>query len=309
MKKWLYIVTLVVYFNCEVFGEPALYWTDTSTDEIYRSNLDGSAVTSILNTGTDTEPRGIAIDDVHEKIYWTEDRSATIKRANIDGTNVSTIINVGSAGCGGFDIDYSSNQIYYTELRWGINDKLKRANLSGSNITTIKTFSGSGGPSGIALDINSGRMYWTICTSYDDYIQRANLDGSDVQMVVIAGRNPWDIKLDLAGGKTYWTEYGGEGPGNGSVCRANLDGAGGREVLVSGLNDPYGLALDLSLGKIYWADNGAGKIQCANLDGTGVTDILTGLESPFGLAIGVVPEPTSLLFFALGSMVLRLRKR
>jgi hypothetical protein len=41
--------------------------------------------------------------------------------------------------------------------------------------------------------------------------------------------------------------------------------------------------------KLYWADQASGKIQRSNLDGTGVQDVLAGLEDPSGVAI----DPTA----------------
>ena len=38
-------------------------------------------------------------------------------------------------------------------------------------------------------------------------------------------------------------------------------------------------------GKMYWADNAAGKIQRANLDGSGVEDLISGLDGPTDLAL------------------------
>ena len=40
-------------------------------------------------------------------------------------------------------------------------------------------------------------------------------------------------------------------------------------------------------GKIYWADEDSHKIQRANLDGTNVQDIVTGLDEPIGIALDV----------------------
>ena len=40
-------------------------------------------------------------------------------------------------------------------------------------------------------------------------------------------------------------------------------------------------------GKIYWTNIGAGKIQCANLDGSEVEDLITGLGSLYGVALDV----------------------
>ena len=57
---------------------------------------------------------------------------------------------------------------------------------------------------------------------------------------------------------------------------------------MTGLSDPVGIALDVARGKMYWADRGAGKIQRANLDGSGVQDLITtGLGWPYGLALDV----------------------
>ncbi len=39
--------------------------------------------------------------------------------------------------------------------------------------------------------------------------------------------------------------------------------------------------------QIYWVDPGAGKIQRANLDGSAVEDLVTGLDRPEGIALTV----------------------
>jgi len=56
--------------------------------------------------------------------------------------------------------------------------------------------------------------------------------------------------------------------------------------LVSGLNVPFGIALDLGAGKMYWTDAFTDKIQRANLDGSDVEDLVTGLVAPTGIALG-----------------------
>ncbi len=39
--------------------------------------------------------------------------------------------------------------------------------------------------------------------------------------------------------------------------------------------------------KMYWINRGTDKIQRANLDGTNVRDIITGLNDPSGLALDI----------------------
>ena len=50
--------------------------------------------------------------------------------------------------------------------------------------------------------------------------------------------------------------------------------------VVRGLVDPIGLALDARNNRIFWSDAKAGKVQCANLDGSRVCDVATGAPSP-----------------------------
>lgn len=109
-------------------------------------------------------------------------------------------------------------------------------------------------------------------------ISRANPDGSDVE-TLITGVAPWGLALDIAGGKIYWVSFS-----NQRLSRANLDGTN-LEVLVTGMTGEE-LALDLESGKVYWS--GSGKIQRANLDGSGVEDVITTSPKPDGIALDLV---------------------
>ena len=42
---------------------------------------------------------------------------------------------------------------------------------------------------------------------------------------------------------------------------------------------PWGIALDVAGGKMYWTDAGSDKIQRANLDGSGVEDLIITYSS------------------------------
>lgn len=56
----------------------------------------------------------------------------------------------------------------------------------------------------------------------------------------------------------------------------------------TGLQKASGIALDSAGGKMYWTDFAAGKIQRSNLDGTGVTDLVTtGIYQPVRIALDV----------------------
>src|SRR5207244_2632241 len=66
-----------------------------------------------------------------------------------------------------------------------------------------------------------------------------------------------------------------------------------QETLLSGLGRPFGPTLDLAGGQIYWADNVAGAIIRANLDGSGQTTLVSGLP-PADSTPGVRPPALDL---------------
>ena len=172
----------------------------------------------------------------------------------------------------------------------------KIQHFNGSNVRNIVT--GLDGPSDIALDVAGGKMYWIDW----DKIQCANLDGSNVQDIVTGLDRISGLALDAAGGKIYWTNT----PWNASVLHskwgdpgkiqcANLNGSNVQDI-ITGLDRISGLALDVAGGKIYWTNSkwndtkgkwDPGEIQWADLDGSNVQDLFTGLNGPSDIALDV----------------------
>ena len=165
--------------------------------------------------------------------------------------------------------------VYMYWVDFGAN-KIQRANLDGSNVQDIVT--GFGRPVDVTLDIVGGKIYWTDRDRFDhtdpagrSSINRANLDGTNIETLILSSSSIKEyIALDIAGGKMYWTEWTGT---TGKIQRANLAGNPNVEDLVTGLTwEVRGIALDIPQGKMYWGDKD--KLQCANLDGSNVQDLL-----------------------------------
>ena len=190
----------------------------------------------------------------------------------------------------------ASVYMYWTDTAWvgSGTPKIQRANLDGSNVQDLVT--GVGFPIGIAVDLAGGKMYWTdksVNVHSDPHatnrILRANLNGTGIETLVITRSTPqsthsyFNIVLDTAAGKMYWTVSGAANAGR-KIQRANLDGTN-VEDLVTEVIGPESIALDLPRGKMYWTDRGAGKIQRANLNGTNVEDIVLDLSGPHSLAL------------------------
>jgi sugar lactone lactonase YvrE len=117
----------------------------------------------------------------------------------------------------------------------------------------------------------------------NEKIHRCDLNGTNVETLVTTDISAvGTIAIDRTAGKMYWTDWPSA---TGHIQRANLDGSD-IETLLSGLSGPWGLALDVPGGKMYWTEFAINKIRRANLDGTGVEDLVTvGLSHPNGIAL------------------------
>lgn len=219
-----------------------------------------------------------------QELYWTDIGTSKVQRLDLGANqSVEDLLTMGQVFIPiDIALDLASGKMYWTEGS-PADFQIQRANLDGSNVELLVT--GLVGPSGIALDLATGKIYWT--DTGTSKIQRANLDGSGVEDLLILGVvfTPVDIALDVGASKLYWTE---STPADFMIQRADLDGTN-VELLVAGLVDPSGIALDVSAGRMYWTDLGTGKIQRANLDGSGVEDVVTtGVDQPVRIAIDVL---------------------
>jgi len=126
------------------------------------------------------------------------------------------------------------------------------------------------------VDLTTQKLYFT--DAEDRAIRRANVDGSAIELLV---------QTD-------------PGPGTATCGGGSLSQPG----------RPAHIALDVAQGVMYWADPGLGALFRANLDGSGVTTLLTNANVPVyppdvnGTAISgslaVDPEGQALYFGTVG---------
>jgi hypothetical protein len=108
------------------------------------------------------------------------------------------------------------------------------------------------------LDVAGGRVM--SCTP----------DGSDLKTIVTMGRKiPDGIVVDPDARHIYWTTMGIPDVNDGSVMRADLDGANMTTIVPEGgTHTPKQLQLDKKNGKLYWSDREGMRVMRANLDGS-----------------------------------------
>ena len=71
-------------------AQPALFFADGGTHDVYRANVDGSGLVTLMASGLST-PQGLAIDATHGKLYVTDIDTGKIWRANLDGSGVEDL--------------------------------------------------------------------------------------------------------------------------------------------------------------------------------------------------------------------------
>lgn len=177
--------------------------------------------------------------------------------------------------------DARADWLYWTDPRG-----IERANLDGSGVESVLPMLLDS--AGITANVAAGKLYWTNILPIDvppGVIQRANLDGSGVENVIPIGNleAPTGIAVQPpsgggAVGNVYWTDVV-----TNDIRQSSVDGLP-MKVLVRGLANPYGIAVDAAGGKMYWthtaAAPGVGAIQRADLDGSGVEGLVSGLNGP-----------------------------
>ena len=338
-------------------GAGKMYWTDRGTGKIQRANLDGSGVEDLITSGL-RYPEGLALDLGAGKMYWTDRGTGKIQRANLDGSGVEDLITSGLSYPEGLALDLGAGKMYWT------NAGIQRANLDGSGVEDLVT-SGLSYPRGLALDLGAGVLDGRGVRAGQDPagqpgrqrggrprhlgiaqaqgsgagpgrrqdvlgglegIQRANLDGSfgveaspracagprpgrrqdvlDTRGGVRAGQDPAGQPGRQRSGRPRHLGIGlargsGAGPGRRQdvldrlgtekIQRANLDGSGVEDLVITSFLYSQGCGAGPGAGKMYWTAGGfgRGKIQRANLDGSGVEDLVITpfSDSPTGLAL------------------------
>ena len=256
-------------------GGGKIYWADTETNTISRANLDGTQVEDLV--AGEGNSFGLALDLDAKKIYWADEGTGTIQRANLDGTEVEDLVK-GVPGATGLALD-PGNQV--PGGGGGLLPDLAVVSLtiSDNSLTPGQSFDfrvtvrNQGGSPSTAATL---RYY----QSNDATISTRDTEvGTDaVGALAAAGASAESIRLTApSSAGTYY--YGAciDAVSGESSTRNNC--SSGVQVTVSGGGSSGGA------GKIYWTDFGTGKIQRANLDGTGAEDLITGLGAPFGMAL------------------------
>lgn len=243
-----------------------------------RGNVDSGDIRSvdvdseheaILRTFEGVAPVGIAVHSQDGDVYWTAtDRQGTadrIQRLNGDDGVVHDLVVNFVHHPEWITSDPQSGLVFWTD------GGISRCGFDGSDRQQILSTSSEIG--GISFDTAEGRLYFAVSGPVPA-VRRCNPDGSNLESIVelpfialFAG-----ITVDPVHGKVYWIGRSWIGPDHPAVVgRANFDGTAAEEIVSVGGVDPRGIVVDGVRGVLCWL-RGA-TVQCADLDGVGVTDV------------------------------------
>lgn len=248
---------------------------------IKRANLDGTDIEDVV---TDLRSaRDITLDISNGKMYWIDNAQTKIKRANLDGADVETIYSrkgIRFINC--IAIDNSANKIYWAGSPF---QHIYRANLDGTNVQELEFNEKLAIAKDFEIDPKARKIYW-INLKPRIVISRTNLNGTNLKDIVHVSANSDGLALDIQANRMYWSEKFRERIQTSTLNGDNIEDA------VTGLRFPKQIALDKRSRKIYWAENErAGphyRIGRANLDGTNIINVLTGLNTVIGLALHLI---------------------
>ncbi|XP_015208455.1 low-density lipoprotein receptor-related protein 6 isoform X1 [Lepisosteus oculatus] len=139
---------------CDWLGSK-LYWTDSETNRIEVSNLDGSLRKVLFWQDLD-QPRAITLDPARGYMYWTDwGEVPKIERAGMDGTNRSIIIDRNIYWPNGLTLDYIEKKLYWADAKYNF---IHRSNLDGTSREVVVEGSL---PHPFALTLFEDTLYWT----------------------------------------------------------------------------------------------------------------------------------------------------
>lgn len=216
------------------------------------------------------------------RIFWLERGAKTVNAANIDGSGRQAVITIttGNSSMTGIAVDPLGAKVYFTD---DVRNRVQRANLDGSVLESV--IPGIDSPFGIDVD-PSGGVFYVARRGVGPGVERANLDGSGLAPLISAGlESPYGLAVYPALGKLYVVDDSLD-----AVFSSDLDGNNLLNLNVAGVVDPLDISIDSLDDKLYWSERtGSGpKIRRANLDGSGVEDVITSLNVPgFSTAAGL----------------------
>ncbi|MBN1339526.1 MAG: T9SS type A sorting domain-containing protein [Bacteroidales bacterium] len=284
MKKLILalVFSLPVLFLC---GQTYkfLYLTDLDAGKVRFVKPDEPATLFNFVLGGLHTPYGIAAD-VPENQVFVSDTNGRIIRYDLVGTHSDTILDDTNPVLGiPYGLMFHDGKIY-----WGREGGIGRCNPDGSGAELwleTQLTSPPEMPLCLAYNPDDGKIYFTNDkSSYSGGIWRLNADGSGLEEIV-PGTDGGAIVVDTAHNYIFYADR------LKGICRNNYDGTDELVIDASYMDAVvWGMAVDPEISRLYWTDKYDDKILQSNLDGTGKTDLVTGVDAHALILVDLSPS-------------------
>ncbi|MEM7408815.1 MAG: hypothetical protein AAF430_01100 [Myxococcota bacterium] len=274
-----------------------LFWTDQTRRGVFRSAVDGSGASEIVDTGG--APSGIAANNLF--LYWANGQS--LFRADLDGSGAKEIVDLvavfgtGPYGTGSWaprGVTLADTFVYWVDSE---QEGLFRARLDGSVPTRLLDFTtdlGLMAPDYDAVGLASSDtfLYWTDVSA--DVIVRAELDGANPTVLVTGSTSDAFTGIAVNDTHLFWVDA------LDGVFRSDLEGGNPVEIIDRSafFGPPVLREITLDAKTLYVTVDGvsgssAEGLFSADLSGGGLTQLIN-LHSAFPAAAGSGPRGVAL---------------
>lgn len=211
--------------------------------------------------------------DVHNNRVFVSDTTGKIILYDLVGTDPDTLLDNSSAVLAQpFGLAFFNGK-----LHWAREGGIGRCNADGSGAELwfeVPLALPPEKPLCLAYNPDNDRIYFT----YDiggvpGGFWSVDANGTGLQEVV-PGVDGGAVAVDTSANKIYYSDR------LKGICRIDYDG-GNEEVIDASYAGDYvwGMAFDPEVQKLYWTDNSNNKVMVSNPDGTGKTELLTGVDA------------------------------
>lgn len=276
-------------------GAKHIYFTDLDAKSIYRCEFDGKNMTEIEVLSNRSSPAMITVDPGAGKLFWASVPTGgywEVLSSDLDGTNIFVLFKesntVPEKGPRGMSPKLASHILYWAGR---YNNIIYEQSYSSSTPAPLDSDPLVAFTYDIAYCSELDRIF--VINQAERRIHRTLADGTHEVTLMLddAGyNNPFNLAIDSIRGHVYWSDDdGNEATSDGCIYRCNTDlSSASIETVIPSAGSPRQLTVAPEEGYIFWADDTANSIKRANLDGTDVRTIVSGLQNPRGVALDPV---------------------
>ncbi len=263
-----FFLALFFLSSTTVFAMPTIYWVDAGKSAIY-SHQDGETTTIVDKLSS---PRAIAV--ARNKLFYSEDNLRLITLFDLDSNTKLSLSYTYDTAAFPSDITFNpqTSTLYWSQFRSLYSLSSPYTNARELVYESNRSFSK------VAYNSESDRLFASMRKAY---ISEEGFELIESNFENLLTTSAHDIALDEYSSLLYWVTNQGQS----CIMRSQLDGSDIEEFDCEGHEFLSEIVVDQDTGDVYWLDISKGTISRANNDGTGRSQIISGILYGRGLAL------------------------